>query len=149
MLKLWTLRCPGMFLKRRIERWLGDAAGVVRDRRRGDRRDHFEEVILAKPDREGSIDVLVVETSPLFDHRLRQARQRGEFAVLRQTTIADGLDIRRIDAFLESESRMERYGSGAAVGHRVGEQHDLDLRFREAAAMHLPEQTDEAVDQNR
>jgi hypothetical protein len=43
-----------MFLERRIERWLGDAAGVVRDRRRGDRGDHFEEVVLAEPGREES-----------------------------------------------------------------------------------------------
>ena len=70
--------------------------------------DHFEEVIFAGPGSEESIDALVVETSTLFDHRLCQARQRGEFAVLRQTILMDGLDIRRIDSFLESQSRMKR-----------------------------------------
>ena len=37
----------------------------------------------------------------------------------------------------------------ARIGHRVGEQNGLDLRFRETAAVHVSEQTDEAVDQNR
>ena len=57
-------------------------------------------------------------------------------------TLTDGLDIRRIDPFLESQSRMERDGPCAAVGRRVGEQHYLDLCFREAAAMHVSEETD-------
>ena len=110
---------PSVHLKPGFERRLGDAAGVVRDRRRGDRGDHFEEVIFAEPRREESIDVLVGEASTLFDHRLRQARQRGEFAVLRQTTLTDGPDIRGIDAFLESQSRMERYGPCAAVSRTI------------------------------
>ena len=63
--------------------------------------------------------------------------------------LTDGLHVRRIDAFLESQSRMERHGPCAAVGHRVGEQNDLNLRFGKAAAMYIPEQADEAVDQNR
>jgi len=45
---------PSVFLKRRFERRLGGAAGVVRDRRRGDRGDHFEEVIFAESGREES-----------------------------------------------------------------------------------------------
>jgi hypothetical protein len=106
-------------------------------------------VVLAEPGREESIDVLIAEMSALFDHCLRQAGQRRELAVLRSTTITDGLDIRWIDAFLESESRMERHGPWAVVGHRIGEEDGLDLRFREAATMDVPEQTDEAVDQNR
>jgi len=140
---------PGMVLKRLFERRSGNTGGVVRDRRRGDRGDHLEEVILAESRCEESFDVLIAEMSARFDHRLRQARQCGELAVLRQTTITDGLDIRRIDAFLESQSRMERDGPWAVVGHCIGKQDGLDLRFREAATMYVPEQADEAVDQNR
>ena len=52
-------------------------------------------VIFVEPGRKESIDVLVAETSTLFDHRLRQGRQCGEFAVLWQTALTDGPDIRR------------------------------------------------------
>jgi hypothetical protein len=51
------MESSGMFLKRRFERRLGDAAGVARDYRRGDRGDHLEEVIFAEP---------VAKTSTLF-----------------------------------------------------------------------------------
>lgn len=44
---------------------------------------------------------------------------------------------------------MERDGPCGRVGHRVGEQNSLDLPFPKAAAVHIPEQIDEAVDQNR
>src|ERR1700722_15694397 len=74
---------PGMSLKRRFERRLGDAAGVVRDRGRGDRGDHFQEMIFAETGREESIDVLLIETSAFFDHRFRQRRQRSELVILR------------------------------------------------------------------
>src|SRR5208282_4728881 len=90
-----------------------------------------------------SIDVLIVEATALFDQCFCQSRQRGEFAVLGQTTLTNGLHIRWIEPFLERQSRMERDGPRARVGDRVGEQNGLDLRFREAAAMHIPEQTDE------
>jgi transcriptional regulator GlxA family with amidase domain len=73
-----------VFLERRFEWRLGDAAGMVRDRRRGHCGDHFQQVIPAEPGREEAIDLLVVEMSALFDHRPGQARQRGELAVLRQ-----------------------------------------------------------------
>ena len=86
-----------MSLKRRLKRRLRDAAGVVRDRRRGDRGDHFEEVIFAKTGREESFDVLIVEAPALFDHRFGQSRQRGELAVLWRTTLTNGLHIRRVD----------------------------------------------------
>src|SRR5262249_34983146 len=99
---LWISTGPGMGLKRRVERRLGDAAGVVRDRGRGACGDPLKEMVLAEARREESIDVLVVETSALFDHRLRQSRQRCEFAVLRRTTFTNGLHIRRINALLES-----------------------------------------------
>jgi hypothetical protein len=55
-----------VFLKRCFEGRLGDAAAVVRDRRRGDRGDHFEEMIFAEPGRKESIDVFVAETPTLF-----------------------------------------------------------------------------------
>jgi hypothetical protein len=83
----WILGGPGLSLKRRLERRVRDAAGVVRDRRRGDRGNYFEEVIFAETGREESFDVLMVEPPALFDHRFRQSRQRGEFAVLWQTTV--------------------------------------------------------------
>ena len=106
-------------------------------------------MIFAETGREESFDVLIVEATALFDHRFRQSGQRGEFAVLWQTTVTNGLHIRRIDPLLERQRRMERDGPCAGIGHRVGEQHDLDLRFREAAAVHIAEQSDEAVDQHR
>src|SRR5581483_9153508 len=62
-------RGPGMSLKRRLERRLGDAACVIRDRRGGDRSDHFQELIFAESGHEESVDVLVAEMSALFDHR--------------------------------------------------------------------------------
>src|SRR5215831_7834446 len=101
-----------MGLKRRVEKRLGYAAGVVRDRGRRDCRDHLKEMVLAEAGREESTDVLVVETSALFDHRLRQSGQRCEFAVLRRTTFANGLHIRRIDAFFERKRRMKCDGPG-------------------------------------
>jgi hypothetical protein len=119
-----------------VERRLGDAAGVVRDRGRRDCRDHLKKMVLAEAGREESIDVLVVETSALFDHRLRQSRQRCEFAVLRRTILTNGL--RSIDAFLERQRRMKRDGAGACIDHRIGEQNDLDRRFRKAAVVRLP-----------
>jgi hypothetical protein len=134
-----------MSLKWGFERRFRDAAGIVRDRGRGDRGDHFEEVIFAEAGREESIDVVIVETSAFFDHRFRQSRKRSELAVLRQTALADRLDIRRIDPLLERQRRMERDGPCARVGHSVGEQNGLDLRFRKAAAMDIPEKSDEAV----
>src|SRR5579871_4537984 len=76
---------PGMRLKRGLERRLGDAAGVVRDRRRGDRGNHLEKMILAEAGGEEAIDVSIVEAAALLDHGFRQSRQRGVFAVLGQT----------------------------------------------------------------
>ena len=111
--------------------------------------DDLEGMILAKTGRDESIEVLIIKAPTLFDHRSCQPRQRGEFAVPGQTTLTNGLYICWIDPFLERQSRMERDCPGARVGDRVGEQNDLDLRFREAAAMHIAEQTYEAVDQNR
>ena len=56
----WVSAGPGMSLKRRFERRLGDAAGVVRDRGRGDRGDHFAEVIFTETGCEELIDVLLI-----------------------------------------------------------------------------------------
>jgi hypothetical protein len=76
---------PGVCLKRRIERRrLGDVAGLVRDRRRGDGGDDLEEVIPAEAGREETMGVLVAETPALFDHRLRQAGKRGEMEAARR-----------------------------------------------------------------
>ena len=99
---------PGMSLKRRFERRLRDAAGIVRDRGRGDAAITSRSVIFAETGRDESIDILIVEAPTLLDHRSRQRRQRGEFAVLRQTALTNGLDIRRIDAFLQRQRGMER-----------------------------------------
>jgi hypothetical protein len=87
-------------------------------------------MILTETGRNESIDVLVVEASALFDHRLCQSRQRGKLDVLRQSALADGLPILRVE---------EGDGPRARVGDRVGEQRGLDLRFRDAAAAHIPE----------
>jgi hypothetical protein len=136
---------PGMGLKLRLERSLRDAAGVVRDRGRGDDGDDLERMIFAEAGRDEPIDILIVETPAFFDHRFCQSRQRSELTILRQTALADGLDIRRIDPLLERQSGMERDGPSARIGHRVGEQNGLDLRFRETAAVRVSEQTDEAL----
>jgi hypothetical protein len=45
-----------MGLKRRVERRLRDAVGVIRDGGRGDCRDHLKEMVLAEAGREESID---------------------------------------------------------------------------------------------
>jgi hypothetical protein len=123
----WVSGGPGMSLKRHLKRRLRDAAGVVRDRRRGDRGDYFEEVIFAETSRQESFDVLIAEEPAFLDHRFRQSRQRGKFAVLWQTTVTNSLHIRHIDPLLKRKRRMEGDGPCAGIGHRVGEQHDLDL----------------------
>src|SRR5271165_607896 len=105
-------------------------------------------MVFTEAGRNEPIDILIVETPAFFDHCFCQSRQRSELTILRQTALADGLDIRRIDPLVERQSRMERDRPSAGVDHRVGEQNGLDLRFGEAAAVHLLEQTDEAVDQN-
>ena len=61
------------------------------------RGDYFEEVIFAETGRKESLDVLIIQPPALLDHRFRQSRQRSEFTVLRQTTLTNGLDIRRSD----------------------------------------------------
>src|SRR5271154_585168 len=99
-----------MRLKRRLERGFRNAAGVVRDRGRGDRGDHLESVIFAEAGCDELIEVLIIETPALLDHRLRQSRQRSEFAISRQTTLTYGLDISQIDPLLERQGRMERDG---------------------------------------
>src|SRR5271166_3199586 len=105
-------------------------------------------MVFTEAGRNEPIDILIAETPAFFDHRFCQSRQRSELTILRQTALANGLDIRRIDPLLERQSRMERDRPSARVGHRVGEQNGLDLRFREAASVYMLEQTDEAVDQN-
>src|ERR1700677_1261550 len=97
-----------MSLKRRVERGLRDAAGVVRDRGRGDDGDDLQGMIIAETCCDKSIDILIVETPPLFDHRPGQRRQRRELAVFRQTALTNGLDIRWVDPLLERQSCMER-----------------------------------------
>ena len=96
-----------------------------------------------------SSDVLIVETTALFDQCLRQSRQRGELAVLRRATLANGLNVRRLEPLLERQRSVECDRRGANVGYRVGEQQRLDLRFGKAAAVDVLEQADKAVDQNR
>src|SRR5215831_12953623 len=130
---------PGVSLKRRLERSLRDAAGVVRDRGGGDDSNDLQGMIFTEAGGDESIDVLIVETSTLFDYRFCQSRQRSKLGFLRQATLADGLDIRRIDPLFKRQRCVECDGPGARVGSRVGEQNGLDLRFREAAAMHIPE----------
>ena len=60
-------------------------------------------MILAEAGRDESVDVLIVKTPTFFDHRSCQNRQRGEFVVLRQTTLTNGLNIRRIEPFLKGQ----------------------------------------------
>ena len=72
--------------------------------------------------------------------------QRGELPIPGQTPLTNSPYILGIDPFLQRQSGMERHGPGARVGDRVGEQNGLDLRFGEAAAAHISEQTDEAAD---
>ena len=72
-------------------------------------------MILAEAGRDESIDILIVQTPTLFDHRSGQSRQRGELAVLGQTALANGPDVRWIDPFLERQSRMERDGPVQAL----------------------------------
>src|SRR6516164_501132 len=79
----WISLFPGVSLKWRLERRLGDTAGVVRDRGRGNDGNDLQGVVFAETGRDESIDVLVVETSTFFDHCLRQSRQRSKLSVLR------------------------------------------------------------------
>src|ERR1700729_3103160 len=112
----WIWRCrllefltgPGMSLKRGLQRRLRDASGIVRDRGRGDDGDDLESMILTEAGRDESIDLFIVKTPTLFDHRSCQSRQRSEFAVPGHTTLTNGLYIRWINSFLERQSRMER-----------------------------------------
>ena len=138
-----------MVSKWSVHRRVGDARGVVRDRGSGDRGNDLQQVILAESGRKEPIGVVLAQASTLLDHRSGERRQRGGLFVLGQATLANRLHVRRIDPFLERPGRMERNGSCAGIGHRVGEQDDLHLRLAEAAAMHVPEQANEAVDQNR
>jgi hypothetical protein len=62
---------------------------------------------MATTGHEEAIDVLIIETSAPFDHRFCQGRQSGKRFVFRQTTLADGPNVRFIDPILERQSRME------------------------------------------
>ena len=97
-----------MSLERGLERRFRDAACIVRDRRGGDDGDDLEGMILAETGCDESIDVLIVETTAPFDQCFSQSRQRGELAVLRQTTLTNGVDILWIETLLERQSRVER-----------------------------------------
>jgi len=59
---------PGVNLKRRFERSLREAAGVVRDRGRSDRSNHLKGMIFAETRCEETIDVFIIKTPALFDH---------------------------------------------------------------------------------
>jgi hypothetical protein len=54
-------------LEGRLERYPRHASGIVRDRRRGDDGDDLESEILAEAGGDESVDVLIVETTALFD----------------------------------------------------------------------------------
>ena len=82
-------------------------------------------MILAETGCDELIDVLIVETAAPFDQCFSQSRQRGELAVLRQTTLTNGIDILGIETLLERQSRVERDRLAARVGHRIGEQQGL------------------------
>ncbi len=138
-----------MSLERCLERRFCDAASVVRNRGRGNDSDDFERKVFADTGRDKSIDILIVETAALFDQCFCQSRQGGELAVLRQATLTNGLNVLWFEPFLERQNCVERDRPGACVGHRIGKQQDLDLCFRETAAVDSLEQADEAVDQDR
>src|SRR6516165_4859856 len=63
---------PDVSLKGRLERRLGDTAGVVRDRGRGNDGNDLERMVFAETSRNESVDLLVIETSTFFDHCLCQ-----------------------------------------------------------------------------
>jgi hypothetical protein len=63
---------PDEFLERRFELRLGNAAGVVRDSRRGDHRNDFEYLLGAEPPFEEASLVRFGEVAALFDQRTRQ-----------------------------------------------------------------------------
>jgi hypothetical protein len=95
-------------LERCLERRFCYAASVVRNRGRGNDSDDFERKVFAETGRDKSIDILIVETTALFDQCFCQSRQRGELAVLRQTTLTNGLNVLWFEPFLERQSCVER-----------------------------------------
>src|SRR6516164_7828241 len=74
---------PGASFHLCLEPGNRDAGGVVRNRRGGDDRNDLERMIFAETRRDESIDILIVETSALFDHRFCDGRERGKFGVFR------------------------------------------------------------------
>src|SRR5262249_26112640 len=75
VLQLDISTLPGVCLKGCFERSLGDAAGVIRDCGRGDDGNDFQGMILAKTRRDKLLNILITETSALFDHRSCQGCQ--------------------------------------------------------------------------
>ena len=134
-----------MCLQGRLQRWVRDTAGVVRDRRGGDNGDHLEQQVLAKASRQKALDVLFVEASALFDQSPRQCRESAELLVRRRAASTHRLDIQGIETRLQSESAVERDRPGAGVGHSVGEQNCLDLRFGKVPTVNLIEDADKAL----
>src|SRR5271166_183255 len=61
-------------------------------------------MVFTEAGRDEPIDILIVETPAFFDHRSCQSRQRSELTILRQTALADGLDIRRIEPSLSARA---------------------------------------------
>ena len=93
----------------------------------------------------GSFTEAQVQTVLLTD----AVTNASTWAVAFHTALADGLYVRRIDPFFQRKRRMERHGPSRGVRYRVREQNGLDLCFCEAAAMHVAEKPDEAVNENR
>ena len=95
---------PGVGLKRRLERRFGDASSAVGDRRGRDDCNNLEQLVFANSGRDESFYILIVESSTLLDHDLCQSRERGKLHVLGQATLADGLNIFRVDGPSSSSS---------------------------------------------
>jgi len=73
----------------------------------------------------------------IFDLPWSQRGQGRVLRIARRPALADRLHVRRIDAFLQRQEAVERDRPGAVVGHRIGEQEDLDLVLGETAAVNL------------
>ena len=105
--------------------------------------------ILAKAGREEALDLLIIEPTALFDQCTRQCGESAKLLVRRRAASTYRIDIRGIETCLQSESGVERDRPGAGVGHGIGKEHRLNLRFRKAAAVNLVEYADKALDEHR
>ena len=136
-----------MGLERRLERYSGNASGIVRDRRRGDDGDDLEREILAETGGDELIDIAVVEVTALLS-RFSPAATARRACRPSANGAREWAHVGGIQARLEAQRRVECNRPRAFVGHRIGKQHSLDLRFGETAAVDIAEQTNQAVDQH-